>query len=88
MSAGKKHRKLSRRGKKIIRRTLGAVMMITAIIIAAIPAKQATADPGNVAEKYKIYPNRVYNTVKDDFDFVTAADIVADNSAVTPYAAQ
>ena len=88
MSAGKKHRKLSKRGKKIIRRALGAVLMVSAIIIAAIPAGKSTAVTGNVAEMYKIYPNRVYDTVKDDFDFVTAADIVADNSAVTPDAAQ
>lgn len=88
MSAGKKHRKLSRRGKKLIRRTLGAVMMITAIIIAAIPARNVTADTGNVAEKYKIYPNREYDTSSGKFEFTTAADIVADNPAVTADAAQ
>ena len=88
MSAGKKHRKLSKKGKMIIRRAVGAVLMITAIIIAALPSDSVKADAGNVAEKYKIYPNRVYNTVSDDFDFVTAADIVADNSAITADAAQ
>ena len=88
MSAGKKHRKLSRRGKKIIRRALGAVLMISAIIIAAIPARDAKAETGNVAEKYRIYPNREYNASTGDFDFITAADIVADNAAITADAAQ
>lgn len=88
MSAGKKHRKLSKRGKKIIRRALGAVLMVSAIMIAAIPAGKTSAQVGNVAEMYKIYPNRVYNTGTGDFDFVTAADIVDDNAAVTPDAAQ
>lgn len=88
MSAGKKHRKLSKRGKKIIRRALGAVLMISAIIIAAVPADSVTADTGNVAEMYKIYPNREYNAGSGDFDFITAADIVADNSAITADAAQ
>ena len=68
MSAGKKHRKLSKRGKKIIRRAVGAILMITAIIIAALPSDNVKADTTNVAEKYKIYPNRVYNTMSDDFD--------------------
>ena len=88
MSAGKKHRKLSKRGKKIIRRAIGAVLMITAIIIAALPSDNVKADTTNVAEKYKIYPNRVYNTGSNDFDFITAADIVDDNPAVTADAAQ
>lgn len=86
MSAGKKHRKLSKQGKKIIRRAIGAVLMISAIIIAAIPAKNVSADTGNVAEKYKIYPNREY--VSGDFEFITAADIVDDNPAITADAAQ
>lgn len=88
MSAGKKHRKLSKRGKKIIRRAIGAVLMITAIIIAAFPSDNVKADTANVAEKYKIYPNRVYNASSGDFDFTTAADIVDDNSAITADAAQ
>ena len=55
MSAGKKHRKLSKKGKKIIRRAIGAVLMITAIIIAALPSDNVKANTTNVAEKYKIY---------------------------------
>ncbi len=86
MSAGKKHRKLSKKGKKIIRRALGAVLMISAIIIAAIPAERAKAENGNVAQMYKIYPNRLYKN--GDFVSTTAADITGDNSAITADAAQ
>ena len=87
MSAGKKHRKLSKQGKKIIRRAVGAVLMITAIIIAALPSDNVKANTTNVAEKYKIYPNRVYES--GDFEFVTATDIVNEmNNAITADAAQ
>ena len=88
MSAGTKHKKLSKKGKKIVRRSLGAVLMMSAIITAAVPARNASADTGNVSEKYKIYPNREYDVSSDDFDFTTAADIVADNPVVTADAAQ
>ncbi len=88
MSTTKKHRKLSKKGKKIIRRALGVVLMATAIIIAAVPAREASADSGNVAEMYKIYPNREYNSGSGDFKFTTAADIVNKNSAITADAAQ
>lgn len=88
MSAGKKHRKLSRFGKKVIRRTLGAVFLISAIIVAAIPAERTAADTGDVAQMYKIYPNRVYDSGKGKFSFVTAADITKDNPAITADAAQ
>lgn len=88
MSAGKGHRKLSKKGKKIIRRALGAVLMISAIIIAAIPAGKVSADTGSVAEMYKIYPNRVYTGGTSKFSYTTAADIVDDNSAITADAAQ
>ncbi len=88
MSAGKKRRKLSKQGKKIIRRALGAILMITAIIIAAIPADNVTAVAGNVAEKYRIYPNREYTGGSPKFSNTTAADITADNSAISADAAQ
>lgn len=89
MSAKKEHRKLSRKGKKILRRTLGTILMISAIVIAAVPAKQVLADTGNVAEMYKIYPNRQYtggSTSK--FKHTTAADIVDENNKITADAAQ
>ena len=46
-----KKKKVNRRLKKSVRRTLGALCMITAIIVAAIPFPDAAADPaaGGVA---------------------------------------
>lgn len=88
MSVKKEHRKLSRKGKKILRRTLGAILMISAIIIAAVPAEKVSADTGNVAEMYKIYPNRRYTGGASKFTHITAADIVKDNNKITSDAAQ
>lgn len=84
----KGHNKLSRKAKKIIRKSLGAVLLITAIIIAAIPADRVSAESGVTAEAYKMYRNREYTGGGRKFENQSAANIVSQNSNISLDAAQ